>query len=46
MSGNKNILYGGFEGSDEEICLNSRSLGEALLNSLNRAGQRIVMVIF
>lgn len=46
MSIENNILYGGSLGTDEEICLNSKSLGEAVLNALNHAGQRIVLVKF
>lgn len=45
MSGTENILYGGYEGSDEEICLNTKSLGEALMNSFNSSGERTVLVI-
>lgn len=44
MSVSKNILYGGYVGTDEEICLHAKSLGEALLNSLKTAGQRTVLV--
>lgn len=40
----KNVLYGGFEGTDEEICLHCQSLGEGLLRSLNQAANRIVLV--
>lgn len=39
------ILYGGSEGTYEEICLHSQSLGEALLRSMNQAANRIVLVI-
>ncbi|XP_031635467.1 4-coumarate--CoA ligase 1-like [Contarinia nasturtii] len=39
-----NILYGGYEGSEEEIYQGARSLGEALLNKLRAAGQRIILV--
>lgn len=46
MSTIKNILYGGFEGSDEEVCFNSKSLGEALYSNLHAAGHRIVLVDF
>lgn len=40
------VLFGGLLGTDEEICLNSKSLGEAILNVLDRAAQRIVLVKF
>lgn len=40
------VSFGGLLGTDEEICLNSKSLGEALLNVLDRAAQRIVLVKF
>lgn len=39
-----NILYGGFEGSEEEVCEGTKSLGEALVNKLRTAGQKIVLV--
>lgn len=41
-----NILYGGYEGPDDEVCLNAQSLGEALLNKLRASGDRIVLVNF
>lgn len=44
MCASKNILYGGYEGPDEEVCLNTQSLGEALINSLRANGHRIVLV--
>lgn len=44
MSVENGILYGGDIGSDEEICLHAKSLGEALMNAANRAGHRIVLV--
>lgn len=40
------VLFGGLLGTDKEICLNSKSLGEALLNVLDWAAQRIVLVNF
>ncbi|XP_031619823.1 luciferin 4-monooxygenase-like [Contarinia nasturtii] len=39
-----NILYGGYEGSEEDVCEGAKSLGEALLNKLRAAGQRIVLI--
>lgn len=44
MSAMANILYGGYEGTDAEVCLNAQSLGEALLNKLKASGNRIVLV--
>lgn len=40
----KNILYGGYEGSDTEICENCESLGELLVKRLRAAGENTVLV--
>lgn len=40
----QNILYGGYEGSDAEICENCESLGELVIKRLQTAGQRTVVV--
>lgn len=40
----ENILYGGFEGTDAEICENCESLGELLLKRLREAGPNTVLV--
>lgn len=40
----ENVLYGGFEGSDAEICQNVQSLGEGLLNTLRAVGRKVVLV--
>lgn len=39
-----NILYGGYEGSDAEICENCESLGELLIKRLRIAGHNTVLV--
>lgn len=39
-----NILYGGYEGGENEICQNAKSLGEALLNKLRAADRKIILV--
>lgn len=44
MSMKNNILYGGYVGSDKEICQNAQSLGEAILNKLREADQKIILV--
>lgn len=44
MNTKSNILYGGFEGSDKEICQNAESLGEAILNKLRDADRKIILV--
>lgn len=40
----KNVLFGGDDGTDEEICHNARSMGEALANKLRFKGESIVLV--
>lgn len=40
----KNILYGGFEGTDEEICENKRSLGEFVMSTLQKSEDDILLV--
>lgn len=40
----KNILYGGFEGTDEEICENKSSLGEFVMSTLQKSGDDILLV--
>lgn len=40
----ENILYGGYEGTFDEVCEGAKSLGEALFNKLRTAGRRIVLV--
>lgn len=40
----KNILYGGYEGSDTEICENCESLGELLIKRFRTAGEDIILV--
>lgn len=37
-------LYGGFEGTFEEICENKRSLGEFLLNRYDEIGHKVILV--
>lgn len=44
MSSTSNILYGGYEGSDCEICENSQSLGEVILNKFRALDDKIVLV--
>lgn len=39
------ILYGEFEGTDEQICENTKSLGEFLLKKLQEHGDHILLVI-
>lgn len=40
-----NILYGGSEGIDSEICENCKSLGEFLLKKFQEADDNILLVI-
>lgn len=40
----ENVLYGGYEGSDAEICENCESLGELLVKKLRLAGKDTVLV--
>lgn len=40
----KNIVYGGDDGTDQEICHNARSMGEAMINKLRSKGESIVLV--
>lgn len=39
------ILYGGFEGADENICENTKSLGEFLLKKLQEHGDHVLLVM-
>lgn len=41
---NSRILYGGFEGKDDEICENATSLGELLLRKFSEAGDKVLLV--
>lgn len=38
------ILYGGFEGNENDICGSSKSLGEFLLIKLYEAGDSVLLV--
>lgn len=40
----ENLLYGGYEGTDLEICENCESLGELLVKRLRNAGPNTVLV--
>lgn len=40
------VLYGGYDGSHEDICHNAESIGEALFNKLRSKGETIVLVTF
>lgn len=44
MNDSKNILYGGFLGTDEVICENKRSLGEIMLSKLDEANESVILV--
>lgn len=39
-----NILYGGYEGNQHDICGNARSFGEFLLQKLKEAGNFVLFV--
>lgn len=44
MSSEKNILYGGDLGSENEICGNVGSLGEFLLKKFQDGGDKVILV--
>lgn len=44
MNDSANILYGGFEGTDNEICENKRSMGEFILNKFQEAENKVLLV--
>lgn len=44
MNKNENIMYGGFEGSESEICENSRSLGELVLRKFQENSSKVILV--
>lgn len=45
MSAKSNILYGGFEGSEAEICENTCSLGELLRKKLQSFDSKVLLVM-
>lgn len=42
----ENILYGGFEGSQEDLVGDAKSFGEYLLRKLKDAGETVLFVSF
>lgn len=38
------ILYGGFEGTDREVCDNTSSFGEFMQKNLIQSGSKVILV--
>lgn len=45
MQDTEKVLYGGFVGTDDELCENTQSLGEFLLKKFQAAGDNVQLVI-